>query len=73
MTADDFRAALNRMLADAQSRSHKLADVTSGNLHREVGGYPGDHRIPIVAGNAILDETVRRPSFMSRPRGMGRP
>ena len=72
MTADDFRVALNRILGDAQRRGHKFADITSGNLHREVGGYPGpDHRMPVCcevmrASMRPADQVLAAP-----PKGKG--
>jgi hypothetical protein len=48
MKADDFRTALNRTLRQAQDAHHTFVDVNSGNLHREIGDYPGTaHRMPV--------------------------
>lgn len=66
MTAADFRAGLGRILAKTERSGDKFADVNSGNLHREVGGYPGpNHRMPVCcavmrafmrAGDRVLAE-----------------
>jgi 5-methylcytosine-specific restriction protein A len=68
MKAEEFKAALDRILEDAQR--HRFADVTLGNLHREVGGYPGpDHRMPVCcaamrsamcAADRVLSEPPKR-------------
>lgn len=43
----DFAAELERMLRDARTEGLASLVVTSGELHRRVGGYPGpDHRMP---------------------------
>jgi 5-methylcytosine-specific restriction protein A len=45
----DFDDALRRTLAEARARGLVTVDVTSGVLHRRVGGYPGhDHRMPLA-------------------------
>lgn len=45
--ANAFRAALDRRIALAARAGRQSVEVTSGDLHREVGGYPGpDHRMP---------------------------
>lgn len=45
-TAPDFRRALDRLFRDAERRAEKLLIVQAGHLHRIVGGYPGNHRMP---------------------------
>ena len=43
--ADDFRSELYRIFSSSRGG---YVDVTSGDLHRRVGGYPGpSHRMPI--------------------------
>ena len=36
----DFESKLSDLLRDAESRGWKFVDVSSGNLHQAVGGYP---------------------------------
>jgi len=49
LSAEDIRAVLKRRLAEAASQGKQHLDVKSGDLHREVGGYPAqDHRMPLV-------------------------
>ena len=48
-TAEDFRAELGRRLVRAQRAGHPHIDIKSGDLHRDLGGYPGyrgSHRMP---------------------------
>lgn len=44
---EDFRKRLSEVLRAAEQQSRTHVDIKSGDLHREVGGYPGpDHRMP---------------------------
>ena len=62
-SADDFRSELYSIFSSSRGG---YVDVTSGDLHRRVGGYPGpNHRMPICCsvmrqamqgGDVILDE-----------------
>jgi hypothetical protein len=68
----DFERELQRRLAQAQESGNPYVDVNSGELHRDVGGYPGrDHRMPICCGAMMSsmkfgDEVLARP-----PKGRG--
>ena len=45
--AEHFRSALTDLLTSAGGLGFVAVDVNAGNLHRRVGGYPGnDHRMP---------------------------
>lgn len=46
--ANEFRAALHRHFSEAQAKGESHVEIRSGDLHTEVGGYPGqDHRMPV--------------------------
>jgi len=48
MTMDDFRSELRAQIDRAERRSAPHVEINSGELHRVVGGYPGqDHRMPM--------------------------
>ena len=50
-TAQDFEDALQEIFDLAQSKGENHVVVTSGDLHRRVGGYPGrNHRMPVCCG-----------------------
>lgn len=50
-TAEQFRATLDGRLAQAQQAGYDHVEVKSGDLHRELGDYPGsDHRMPVCCG-----------------------
>ena len=47
-TTSDFQQELDRIFRAAQDQHVTYIDVVSGDLHRELGGYPGpDHRLPV--------------------------
>lgn len=65
-TAEDFRRELHRQLAHAQASGADYVKINAGELHRDVGGYPGiDHRMPVCCevmtstmedGDKIIDQ-----------------
>jgi hypothetical protein len=65
-TAWDFQNRLLAILNGARQSGQPYVDVESGNLHREVGGYPDpDDRMPVCcevmrrlmrAGDAVVKE-----------------
>ena len=71
-TAKDFQSELDRIFSSAQQAGKPFIEVTSGDLHRSVGGYPGlNHRIPMCCGVMKRnmkpgDQIVRQP-----PSGLG--
>lgn len=48
-SADDFRRELLAQLDRAKRQGRPHIEVNAGELHRVVGGYPGDgqHRMPV--------------------------
>jgi hypothetical protein len=70
--AEEFRNALAALLKSASALGVVAVDVNAGNLHRRVGGYPGnDHRMPqccqVMRGEMRpTDELVEEP-----PSGQG--
>src|SRR5688572_3297116 len=72
LQAADFRAILDATLHATQRMGRPYVDVSAGELHRDVGGYPGaDHRMPTccdVMRRAMKggDEIVSAP-----PKGNG--
>lgn len=66
--AEEFKAELHRMMSEGTKRDWPTVDISAGELHRRVGGYPGkDHRMPVCckvmrdalaldAGDGILEE-----------------
>ena len=47
-TMDDFRRELDARLKRATKAGAPYVDVNSGELHRELGGYPGaNHQMPV--------------------------
>ncbi len=58
LTRDDFRRELTSRLKHAAVDGKRFLDVTSRDLHRELGGYPGpDHRMPVCC--RVMREEMR--------------
>ena len=54
-TMDAFRKGLAGILLEATSRGQSNIQLSAGDLHRRVGGYPGtDHRMPMCC-NAMYE------------------
>jgi hypothetical protein len=69
-TAEDFRVILRARMRGAEDISETAIEINSGQLHREVGGYPRqNHRMPMCcavmisemsAADAILHEPPKK-------------
>lgn len=47
LTKDDFRNELRKRLRNAELRGARELKINSGELHRQLGGYPGPaHKLP---------------------------
>jgi hypothetical protein len=72
--ADDFKRELLHLFYDAFKANKPTVEISAGDLHRRVGGYPGaDHRMPAccsVMRNAI-DEQAGDMIVSSPPSGQG--
>ena len=65
-TSDNFRRELIALKKKARSEGLNCLEISAGELHRIVGGYPGhDHRMPVCCmvmrqemrgGDEVLDE-----------------
>jgi len=68
-SADDFRSALYSIFSSSQGG---YVDVTSGDLHRRVGGYPGtNHAMPNCC--SIMRQAMQRGDVIvaEPPKGNG--
>ncbi|KAF5092042.1 hypothetical protein DSECCO2_04480 [anaerobic digester metagenome] len=71
-TAQDFKNSIRKKFLDAEIQKKSTVRITSGDLHRELGGYPGsNHRMPVcceVMYNQMQfdDEIISAP-----PKGRG--
>ena len=68
LTASGFQEGLDHILQEAQRKGLPSIIMKAGDLHRQVGGYPGDHRMPVCCGvmrrnmktgDTILDEPAK--------------
>lgn len=45
---EDFRTEIQRMLRSATKQGARYVEITSGEVHRRLGGYPSaNHRMPV--------------------------
>jgi hypothetical protein len=63
----DFQKALTNLLEEAQSRGEASIQIRAGDLHIQVGSYPGrDHRMPSCC-SAMRSLRASGDSFIYRP------
>ena len=57
-TREDFQIALQSLIRRVHKQGERWIGVRSGDLHREVGGYPGrNHRMPLCC--AVMRDAMR--------------
>jgi hypothetical protein len=66
LTTEEFRHALGTLLSTGEELGFTAVDINAGNLHRRVGGYPGEnHRMPmcceamrqaVTSGDVVVSE-----------------
>ena len=66
MNTETFTAEINRQMVEAETRGARSVTITSGQTHRQVGGYPGtNHRMKtccdvmekmMLPGDRIVDK-----------------
>ena len=55
---EDFQIALQSLIQRTHEQRKRSIGVRSGDLHREVGGYPGrNHRMPLCC--AVMRDAMR--------------
>jgi hypothetical protein len=72
LSAARFREVLSLMLRQAAARGQPWIDVTSGELHSRVGGYPGpSHRMPTCCSVMRAAMRVGDRVLAAPPKGVG--
>ncbi len=67
-----FQAELGRVIQSAQQQGFSHIDVTSGDFHRRVGGYPGrNHRMPVCCSVMRCSMTTGDTVLQEPPKGAG--
>jgi 5-methylcytosine-specific restriction protein A len=70
--ADDFRSFLKAHLRKAERHGARSVDITSGDLHRELGGYPArDHAMPTCCNVMRQEMRGRDVVIAGPPSGLG--
>ena len=68
-TAMEFRVTLRARMQGAEHASKTTVEINSGQLHREVGGYPGqNHRMPMCCAVMRSEMSAGMRSYRSLRR-----
>ncbi len=71
-TASDFQVQLDKIFHDAIERGLPYLDVRSGDLHRQVGGYPAsNHRMPVCCVVMRKNMKAEDAVLYEPPKGSG--
>ena len=71
-TAEDYRIALTAQIQQARQQNQGVLEISAGDLHRQVGGYPGsNHRMPTCC--YVMRQTMKEGDIEveSPPKGHG--
>lgn len=64
---DDFRAEVKRQIDEARNGGADFVDILSGDVHKRLGGYPGNnHRMPMCC-EAMYDYMKRIDVILEQP------
>ena len=64
---DDFRTELRAQIGRAQRQGRPYVEINAGELHRVVGSYPGDHRMPMCC-EAMREEQKQGDELVFAPK-----
>ena len=67
LTRNDFRKALHARFERAAGGGLEYVWVQSGDLHREVGGYPGENHRMSLCCSVMRDEMYRADLLLEAP------
>jgi hypothetical protein len=69
---DDFQRAISALIRAAHNSGESYVDINAGNLHRELGGYPGTkHAMPSCC-DAMYQATRSKDVILAQPpKGKG--
>ena len=71
-TPEIFRSQLYAEFKNAEEKKQPYVDINSGNLHRTVGGYPGNnHRMPVCCEVMYAEMRTGDQTLASPPKGKG--
>lgn len=72
LTREKFESELDLVMKQSEQIGLVAIEVSSGNLHRRVGGYPGnDHRMPVCC--EVMRTAMRSDDIVvsEPPKGKG--
>ncbi|MHB9291490.1 hypothetical protein Holit_00567 [Hollandina sp. SP2] len=69
---EDFRTQLRKILSSAEKQGSSKIQVNSGDLHRQMGGYPGqNHRMPMCCSAMRAEMQSGDEIIQGPPKGNG--
>lgn len=70
--AGDFRKEIKARFAQGVTTGAAFVDVTSGDVHRAVGGYPGaNHKMPVCCDVMYAESGKGDVILSAPPKGKG--
>ena len=71
-STEDFKKELRALLNNTEKQGKRYIDVKSGDLHRQVGGYPGsNHRMPLCCNVMYGEMSTEDEVIKAPPKGKG--
>ena len=71
-TTQTLRVELRSQISEAERRGVPYVDINSGELHRQLGGYPGlDHSMPSCCNVMHEERRAGDQILSSPPKGRG--
>jgi hypothetical protein len=71
-TSVDFQKAVDEIFRSAQQQGLREITITSGDLHRQVGGYPSNnHRMPVCCHVLRANMSTGDQILAAPPKGDG--
>lgn len=69
---EDFREQLAKVFAAATAAQRTYVDVRSGDLHKQVGGYPArNHRMPVCCDVMYAEKDAHDTILCKPEKGKG--
>ncbi len=72
MNSKDFKEAIMNNINEAKLKGEEYIDIKSGDIHRQVGGYPGrNHRMPMCCEVMYSMKKAKDEILCAPPKGRG--
>ena len=68
-SVDEFRNAISAQIVRARNQNRPHVEINAGELHRALGGYPGNsHQMPSCCAAMRVDYENTRPEVVFNPQ-----